>query len=146
MAKNNDISIWWTQLPPILGTPATNPISTTHHLCVGAGQNPLALAALTIFAAKADNASCCRSSCTLLEVVPLACCRYDGRCRDLSLTGLRWTLLKDHLVPAEVTRRSRCPDQPGSHQCTARAWLYCEGLRAILEREQINVVSAMLKQ
>ena len=29
---------------------------------------------------------------------------------------------------------------------TARAWLYREGLRAILDRKQINVVAAMLKQ
>jgi hypothetical protein len=29
---------------------------------------------------------------------------------------------------------------------TSRAWLYCEHLREILDRKQINVVSAMLKQ
>jgi transposase len=29
---------------------------------------------------------------------------------------------------------------------TARAWLYREGSRAILDRKQINIVAAMLKQ
>jgi transposase len=43
-------------------------------------------------------------------------------------------------------RRPRCPDQSGRPKRTARAWLYREGLRAILDRKQINVVCAMLKQ
>ena len=66
---------------------------------------------------------------------------------DPSLKGLRWTLLKDRtrltdegradldaLVAQAATKR------------TARAWLYREHLREILDRKQINVVSAMLKQ
>jgi len=66
---------------------------------------------------------------------------------DPSLKGLRWTLLKDRdrlskearadldaLIAAATTKR------------TARAWLYREQLREILDRKQINVVSAMLKQ
>jgi transposase len=66
---------------------------------------------------------------------------------DPSLKGLRWTLLKDRdklgdqgradldaLIARAATKR------------TARAWLYREHLREILERKQINVVSAMLKQ
>lgn len=66
---------------------------------------------------------------------------------DPSLKGLRWTLLKnrddlpaaqradlDALIANVTTKR------------TARAWLYREQLRDILERKQINVVSAMLEQ
>ena len=66
---------------------------------------------------------------------------------DPSLKGLRWTLLKnrdrlsvqsradlDILIAQVATKR------------TARAWLYREHLRDILNRKQINVVSAMLKQ
>ena len=66
---------------------------------------------------------------------------------DPSLKGLRWTLLKnrdrlsdegradlDTLIAQAATKR------------TARAWLYREHLREILDRKQINVVSAMLKQ
>ena len=66
---------------------------------------------------------------------------------DPSLKGLRWALLKD---------RSRLTDQgradldaliaQAATKRTARAWLYREHLREILERKQINVVSAMLKQ
>jgi transposase len=65
---------------------------------------------------------------------------------DPSLKGLRWTLLKDRgrlseesradldgLIAAAATKR------------TARAWLYREHLRDILDRRQIHVVSAMLK-
>jgi transposase len=66
---------------------------------------------------------------------------------DPSLKGLRWTLLKD---------RSRLTDEGradldalianAASKRTARAWLYREHLREILDRKQINVVSAMLKQ
>jgi len=66
---------------------------------------------------------------------------------DPCLKGLRWTLLKD---------RSRLNDQGradldalianAATKRTARAWLYREHLREILERKQINVVSAMLAQ
>jgi transposase len=67
--------------------------------------------------------------------------------RDPSLKGLRWTLLKDRsrlnagaqaeldaLVAQFTTKR------------TARAWLYREQLRDILDRKQINVVRGMLAQ
>ena len=64
---------------------------------------------------------------------------------DPSLKGLRWTLLKD---------RTRLSDQGradldaliarAATKRTARAWLYREHLREILDRKQINVVSAML--
>ena len=66
---------------------------------------------------------------------------------DPSLKGLRWSLLKD---------RDRLTDQGradldalivrAATKRTARAWLYREHLREILDRKQINVVSAMLKQ
>ena len=66
---------------------------------------------------------------------------------DPALKGLRWTLLKD------VSKLT--PDQKADLNClvaqyttkrTARAWLYCEQLRDILSRKQINVVSKMLAQ
>ena len=66
---------------------------------------------------------------------------------DPDLKGLRWALLKDRdrlsvaqradldaLVANVTTKR------------TARAWLYREQLRDILDRKQINVVSEMLEQ
>ena len=66
---------------------------------------------------------------------------------DPSLKGLRWTLLKDRdklsdqgradldaLIAKAATKR------------TARAWLYREHLREILDRTEIEVASAMLKQ
>ena len=67
--------------------------------------------------------------------------------RDPTLKGLRWTLLKD---------RSRLNEQHRADldallanltsKRTARAWRYREDLREILNRKQINVVRAMLKQ
>jgi len=64
-----------------------------------------------------------------------------------ALKGLRWSLLKDRdrlnaaqrsdldaLIAKATTKR------------TARAWLYREHLREILERKQINVVSSLLRQ
>jgi transposase len=66
---------------------------------------------------------------------------------DPALKGLRWALLKDisklsreqaadldKLVARFTTKR------------TARAWLYREQLRDILDRKQVNVVSKMLAQ
>jgi transposase len=66
---------------------------------------------------------------------------------DPSLKGLRWALLKDRsklgasaqadldaLVAQLTTKR------------TARAWLYREQLRNILDRRQVNVLRAMLKR
>ena len=67
--------------------------------------------------------------------------------RDPSLKGLRWTLLKDRQRLSAAARAdldvlvSQAATKP-----TARAWLYREDLRAILDRKQINVVAAMLKQ
>ena len=73
--------------------------------------------------------------------------RRNEQKTDASLKGLRWALLKDRdrlsvnqradldaLVAQVTTKR------------TARAWLYREQLRDILNRKQIHVVSAMLVQ
>uniref|UniRef100_E6QVK2 Transposase n=1 Tax=mine drainage metagenome TaxID=410659 RepID=E6QVK2_9ZZZZ len=66
---------------------------------------------------------------------------------DPALKGLRWSLLKDrsHL------NASQCADLDGliahiTTKRTARAWLYREQLREILDRKQINVVSGLLAQ
>ena len=66
---------------------------------------------------------------------------------DPSLKGVRWALLKD-------TRRlskSQREDLDGlraqlTTKRTARAWLYREQLREILNRKQINVVRSMITQ
>ena len=66
---------------------------------------------------------------------------------DPDLKGLRWSLLKDRdrLSPAQ---RSDLDDliAKAATKRTARAWLYREHLREILERKQINVVSSLLRQ
>jgi transposase len=67
--------------------------------------------------------------------------------RDPSLKGLRWTLLKDrHRLSAEARADLDILISHAASKRTARAWLYREQLRAILDRKQINVVSALLKQ
>jgi transposase len=67
--------------------------------------------------------------------------------RDPSLKGLRWTLLKDRQrLSAEARADLGALISHAATKRTARAWLYREGLRAILDRTQINVVAAMLKQ
>ena len=66
---------------------------------------------------------------------------------DSSLKGLRWKLLRD--------RDSLKPDAradldafvaKATTKRTARAWLYKEQLREILQRKQVNVVRGMLTQ
>jgi transposase len=66
---------------------------------------------------------------------------------DLALKGLRWALLKDRskLSYEQATALDRLVAQFTTKR-TARAWLYREQLRDILDRKQINVVSTMLKQ
>jgi transposase len=66
---------------------------------------------------------------------------------DPSLKGLRWTLLKDRDRLSDESRADldALIAQAASKR-TSRAWLYREHLREILDRKQINVVSAMLKQ
>jgi transposase len=63
------------------------------------------------------------------------------------LKGLRWKLLRDYHSLDAASRA----DVDGllarlNTRRTARAWVYREQLREILERKQINVVSSMLKQ
>jgi transposase len=66
---------------------------------------------------------------------------------DPSLKGLRWTLLKDRQrLPAAARADLDALIRQAATKRTARAWLYREGLRAILDRKQINVVGGMLKQ
>jgi transposase len=66
---------------------------------------------------------------------------------DPSLKGLRWKLLRDR---ASLTPDARADLDALVAQVTtkrtARAWLYKEQLREILERKQVNVVRDMLTQ
>lgn len=66
---------------------------------------------------------------------------------DPSLKGLRWKLLRDR---ASLTADARADLDALIAQVTtkrtARAWLYKEQLREILERKQVNVVRDMLTQ
>lgn len=66
---------------------------------------------------------------------------------DPSLKGLRWKLLKDRdtLTPAARADLDALVAQVATKR-TARAWLYKEQLREILNRKQINVVRNMLWQ
>jgi transposase len=66
---------------------------------------------------------------------------------DPSLKGLRWTLLKDRAkLNATAQADLDALIAQFTTKGTARAWLYREQLRAILERKQINVVRDMLGQ
>ncbi len=66
---------------------------------------------------------------------------------DVSLKGLRWKLLRDR---ASLTAEARADRDAFIAQVatkrTARAWLYKEQLREIMERKQVNVVRTMLTQ
>jgi len=66
---------------------------------------------------------------------------------DPSLKGLRWKLLndRDNLTPAACADLDAFVAKATTKR-TARAWLYREQLREILERKQINVVRGMLTQ
>jgi transposase len=65
---------------------------------------------------------------------------------DKSLKGMRWTLLKDtaKLKPAAAADLDALIAKMAVKR-TARAWVYKEQLREILDRKQINVVRAMLE-
>jgi transposase len=65
---------------------------------------------------------------------------------DRSLKGMRWSLLKDRsrLTPEAGADLDALIAQMTTVR-TARAWVYKEQLREILERKQINVVRAMLQ-
>jgi len=66
---------------------------------------------------------------------------------DPSLKGLRWKLLRDRasLTPEARADLDALIAQVATKR-TARAWLYKEQLREILERKQVNVVRGMLTQ
>jgi len=66
---------------------------------------------------------------------------------DPALKGLRWALLKDRskLSTDQARDLDRLVVQFTTKR-TARAWLYREQLRDILNRKQFNIVSAMLAQ
>jgi transposase len=66
---------------------------------------------------------------------------------DPALKGLRWVLLKDksRLSRDQASDLDRLVAKFTTKR-TARAWLYREQLRDILDRKQINVVSTMLAQ
>jgi transposase len=65
---------------------------------------------------------------------------------DKTLKGMRWTLLKDSysLRPEAAADLYALITQP-SLKRTARAWLYKEQLREILERKQVYVTRQMLR-
>lgn len=65
---------------------------------------------------------------------------------DKSLKGMRWTLLKDtrSLKPEAAANLYALITQMAVKR-TARAWLYKEKLRVILDRKQINVMREMLQ-
>ena len=65
---------------------------------------------------------------------------------EKSLKGMRWSLLKDRsrLKPEAAADLDALIARLTTVR-TARAWLYKEQLREILERKQINVVRAMLE-
>jgi transposase len=65
---------------------------------------------------------------------------------DRSLKGMRWSLLKDRSrLSAEAAADLDALIARMTTLRTARAWVYKEQLREILERKQINVVRAMLQ-
>jgi transposase len=65
---------------------------------------------------------------------------------ERSLKGMRWSLLKDRsrLSPEAAADLDTLIGRMSTLR-TARAWLYKERLREILERKQIKVVRAMLQ-
>lgn len=67
--------------------------------------------------------------------------------QDRGLKGMRWKLLKDRssLRPEERSELDALIACVTSKR-TARAWVYREDLREILQRKQINVVTTMLNQ
>jgi transposase len=64
---------------------------------------------------------------------------------DTSLKGMRWTLLKDQskLKPEAAAELDALVAKVNLKR-TARAWVYKEQLREILDRKQVNVVRSML--
>lgn len=63
------------------------------------------------------------------------------------LKGLRWALLRDYNDLSATARAELDPLLARlTTRRTARAWVYREQLREILDRKQINVVSGLLRQ
>jgi transposase len=73
--------------------------------------------------------------------------RGEQQKTDPALKGMRWSLLKDadKLNLAQLTDLEALISQYTTHR-TARAWMYREQLREILDRKQIHVVSRMLRR
>jgi transposase len=73
--------------------------------------------------------------------------RRREQCNDPSLKGLRWALLKDR-SKLNVEQRQDLDSLVAQYTTNrvARAWLYREQLRDILDRKQHNVVHSMLRQ
>jgi transposase len=67
--------------------------------------------------------------------------------KDRSLKGMRWKLLRN---PGDLDHASRSELEAFAAQATtkrtARAWMYKEQLREILQRKQVNVVRGLLEQ
>jgi len=73
--------------------------------------------------------------------------RRDEQKIDPSLKGMRWKLLKrrDNLKPEDKADLDELLKNVTTKR-TARAWVYQEQLREILNRKQINVMREMLEQ
>jgi transposase len=73
--------------------------------------------------------------------------RREQQKTDPALKGMRWSLLKDadKLNLAQLTDLEALISQYTTNR-TARAWMYREQLREILDRKQIHVVSKMLRR
>src|ERR1019366_8937177 len=72
--------------------------------------------------------------------------RRQEQRKDPSLKGLRWTLPKDRskLQPEQLADLDALVAQYTTNR-VARAWLYREQLRDILDRKQPNVVAALIR-
>ena len=73
--------------------------------------------------------------------------RREQQKTDPALKGMRWSLLKDadKLNLAQLTDLEALISQYTTNR-TARAWMYREQLREILDRKQIHVLSKMLRR
>ena len=115
-------------------------------VCVSIDMSPAFIKGVT------DNLSNARITFDKFHVIAHASQAVDKMRRveqrtDPALKGLRWALLKDRskLSRDQITDLDRLVAHFTTKR-TARAWLYREQLRDILDRKQINVVTAMLGQ
>src|ERR671919_872589 len=99
-----------------------------------------------------DNLPNTRITFDKFHVIAYASAAIDKRRRieqktDPSLKGMRWKLLKDyHRLSTESRAELDRLLAALTTKCTARAWVYREHLREILDRKQINIARAMLRQ